>query len=198
MVQPLQRERRHRPRKKGRPLLWALASVVLLIALFGFGAAMQGFGAVDETRAAASTPEKSKKVAAPRPPGFGDKVRDGKLEFVVSTLDCSKSTVSNRILKTTADGKFCVVGLSVRNLDTGSKLFSSKVQTAYDAQGAKFNDDVLADFYANDNSQTFVKDIPPGGVVTGKVVFDVPRTTTLTWIELHDSLFSGGVRVKLD
>ncbi|MDT5033652.1 MAG: hypothetical protein QOC94_3823, partial [Actinoplanes sp.] len=117
--------------------------------------------------------------------------------FVVQKVDCSATTVSNQILRRTADGKFCIVSLSVRNLDTESKLFSSKLQNAYDARGDKFNDDVLADFYANDNSQTFFKDIPPNGVVTGKVVFDIPKTTKLTTIELHDSLFSGGVRVKL-
>jgi hypothetical protein len=174
--------------------------MVVLVALLGSGAAMRTLGHVDETKAARSTADKSKKpavTASPQPPGPGDKVRDGEFEFVVQKVDCSATTVSNQILRRTADGKFCIVSLSVRNLDTESKLFSSKLQNAYDARGDKFNDDVLADFYANDNSQTFFKDIPPNGVVTGKVVFDVPKTTKLTTIELHDSLFSGGVRVKL-
>ena len=31
--------------------------------------------------------------------------------------------------------------------------------------------------------------------MTGKLVFDLPRTAGLTALELHDSLLSGGVRV---
>jgi hypothetical protein len=179
-------------------LLWALTGVVVLVLLFGFGAAANNFGQVAKSEAATKTagPSKAKDKAkgGPKP---GTTVRDGDFEFKVSKMDCSKSTVTNKILKTTADGKFCVVSLSVRNLATKSKLFSSKIQSAYDADGTKYSDDVLADFYANDNSQTFLQEIAPGATVTGKIVFDVPAGTELTALELHDSFFSSGGRVSL-
>ena len=33
--------------------------------------------------------------------------------------------------------------------------------------------------------------------MTGKLVFDVPKSTKLTRMELHDSIFSDGVEVAL-
>jgi hypothetical protein len=33
--------------------------------------------------------------------------------------------------------------------------------------------------------------------VVGKIVFDVPKATALTTVELHDSFFSGGAKVTL-
>jgi hypothetical protein len=43
----------------------------------------------------------------------------------------------------------------------------------------------------------FLEDINPGNEVKGKLIFDVPKPTKLTAIELHDSMFSGGVKVAL-
>ncbi|WP_344936039.1 hypothetical protein [Actinoplanes nipponensis] len=31
----------------------------------------------------------------------------------------------------------------------------------------------------------------------GKLIFDVPKSTQLTAMELHDSMFSGGVKISL-
>jgi hypothetical protein len=174
-------------------LLWALAGAVVLIALFAFGATVQNLGDVKKSEAATTAP----KPVASKLPGFGDKVSDGTLGFVVSKVDCGRTSIGKEHLKTTAEGQFCVVSVRVHNLDTKSRLFSSRLQKAYAADGTKYTDDALADFYANDNSQTFLQSIAPGATVLGKIVFDVPKGVRLTGIELHDSLFSGGVRVEL-
>jgi hypothetical protein len=42
-----------------------------------------------------------------------------------------------------------------------------------------------------------VQRLTPGRKVTGRLVFDVPKTAKLTTLELHDSLLSGGVKVTL-
>lgn len=189
-VQPV---RQTRPRR-ATPWLWALAGVVVLILLFAFGASANDWGPATKSEAAVPTA----RPTVSRAPGIGAKVRDGDFEFKVSKVDCGRTTVTNGILKTTADGKFCVVSMTVRNLGDESKLFSSKIQHAYDAAGTKFTDDDLADFYANDNSQTFLKEIAPGRAVGKKIVFDVPAGTDLTVLELHESIFSSGVRVSLE
>jgi len=182
------------------PLLWALAAVGVLVGLFLFGAAAQDFGhekeaAVATTGRPAETGKTDAKVT--KSPGFGDAVRDGKFEFVVSRADCSKSTVGLEHLNRKAKGKFCVVDLSVKNIADEPQFFLGSAQKAFDAAGTKFTDDELAGFYANRDTQTFLQKIKPGGKVVGKVVFDVPKATKLTTVELHDSFFSGGVQITL-
>ena len=49
----------------------------------------------------------------------------------------------------------------------------------------------------NNEDQTFLEQINPGNRVTGTLIYDVPEGTKLTSIELHDSVFSGGVKVPL-
>jgi len=193
--------RRTRPAWNRSSTAWLSVGVVVLVGLFMAGFAAHGFDRADEDGVTSAAPGKlgNKPAAtrAPRQPAFGDPVRDGKFEFVVARMDCGKSTVTNGYLKTTARGKFCVVSLSARNVGDQSRIFSGRAQKAFDAAGAEFSNDSLADFYANDNSQTFLKRIVPGAKVTGKVVFDVPRSTTPTVIELHDSFLSDGIRVNL-
>jgi len=213
---PAQQSRTHpprttRPTTARGPLLWSLAAVGLLIGLFLAGATIENFGHADDTVAAttgqpkATSPTKAggkPKGAglptgkAPRPPGLGDPVRDGKFEFVVSSAECA-SSVGNKLLNLKADGKYCVVDLTVKNIADKPQFFLGSAQKAFDAAGTKYTDDKVAGFYANGDTKTFVKKISPGEKVAGKVVFDVPKATTLTLIELHDSFFSGGVQVVL-
>lgn len=174
--------------------------MALLVGLFIFGATAGTFRSQQDTAAAATgQPPSSGKTSAktPKPPGFGDPVRDGKFEFVVSKADCSKSTVGLEHLHRTAKGKFCVVSLSVKNIADQPQFFLGSAQKAFDAAGTKFADDELAGFYANRDTQTFLQKIKPGGKVVGKVVFDVPKSTKLITVELHDSFFSGGATVTL-
>jgi hypothetical protein len=42
-----------------------------------------------------------------------------------------------------------------------------------------------------------VEPINPGNAVAGVILFDLPRGAKPTKIELHDSVFSGGVTVTL-
>lgn len=190
-------------RTRYAPLLWALAAVGLLAGLFLAGAAAQDFGrGPDDTAATAAAGQAKGKSRttrkAPKPPGIGDAVRDGKFEFVVSRVDCAKSSVGSKYLNRKTEGKYCVVHLSVRNIADQPQLFLGSAQKAFDAAGTEFTDDKIAGLYANDETQTFLQKIGPGGRVVGKIVFDVPATTTLTVVELHDSFFSGGARVTLE
>ena len=43
----------------------------------------------------------------------------------------------------------------------------------------------------------FLNEINPGNSTKGRLIFDVPKSTKLTALELHDSPFSGGVEVSL-
>jgi hypothetical protein len=130
-------------------------------------------------------------------PGMGDPVRDGKFEFTVTKLDCSKSRVGSEFLNETAQGKFCIISVTVKNIGKEAQTFDGSSQKAYDADGTEFSNDTGAEIYANEGSPTFLQEINPGNQVKGKLIFDVPKSTKLTSIELHDSMFSGGVKVSL-
>lgn len=185
--------RKTRPRAPLRPLLAGLAVAGTLIVLFLAGAAAENLGHRDPA-AATSSPEAGTKANLPR---LGKAVRDGRFEFVVRQVDCSKNTVGVEHLKRTAAGRYCVVSLSVRNIATSPQIFLGKVQKAYDAAGTGYTEDAIASLYANQNIRTLLRKIDPGDSVTGKMVFDVPKGTTLTTLELHDSYLSGGVEVAL-
>jgi hypothetical protein len=179
-----------------KPLFAVLFAGIAVAALFLAGMAAERFGGKEPAAATTVTPTR----AAPKPPpepGVGDAVRDGKFEFVVSQVDCSRSTVGVEHLKRTAKGRFCVISLSVRNIADGSQYFLGHAQKAFDAAGTKYGDDEIAGVYANHDTGTFLSKLGPGERSSGKLVFDVPRTVRLTTLELHDSLLSGGVRVSL-
>jgi hypothetical protein len=145
----------------------------------------------------AGKPQAKPKPTAKQAPGLNTAVRDGKFEFVVTGVDCSKSTLGHDFLTKKAQGRFCVVDVSVRNIGKEAQMFAGFSQKAFDAAGAEFTNDGGAEFYANDNNETFLNEINPGNQVKGRVVFDVPKGTVLATIELHDSAFSGGVKVAL-
>jgi hypothetical protein len=194
-----------RPVRKTRsgPRLGVVFSVVgavgVLIVLFGVGAAAENRGR-DSSPAAVNGPA-GRRSTPPRTaaevPGLGDPVRDGKFEFVVSRVDCSRSTVGLEHLKRTAAGRYCVLSVSIRNIADQPKFFLGRAQKVSDGAGNEYRDDELAGLAANRQNQTFLRKIGPGGEVSGKIVFDVPKGTRLTTAELHDSYFSGGVQVAL-
>ncbi|MBM2615654.1 DUF4352 domain-containing protein [Actinoplanes sp. LDG1-06] len=123
--------------------------------------------------------------------------RDGKFEFTVKSMDCTKSTLGPSALPVKAQGTFCVVTVTVKNIGAEAQYFDGSSQKAYDAKGTQFSDHVEAEVAINSGAATFLEQINPGNQVTGKLVYDVPKGTKLTSIELHDSMFSGGVKIPL-
>ncbi|SRR6266704_3547855 len=129
--------------------------------------------------------------------GLNQPVRDGKFEFTVTDVNCGATTVGPADLGKTAQGQFCQVGVTVKNIGNQAQTFDGSSQKAYDASHTQFSDDTTAEVYANQNNQTFLQQINPGNQVKGILVFDVPKTTKITTLELHDSPFSSGVKVKV-
>ncbi|GIF25497.1 hypothetical protein BJ973_003774 [Actinoplanes tereljensis] len=190
----------HDRRAPLNPLLAVLFAVGAVAVLFLAGLAAQRYGSKEPAAVAgpAATTKATKKApTTPPPPGVGDPVRDGKFEFVVSRVDCSRTKVGLEHLEKTAKGKYCVVSLSVRNIADESQYFLGRWQKAFDAAGTEYGNDEIAGVYANHDTQTFLKKLSPGDRVEGKLVFDVPKATRLTSLELHDSLLSGGVKVTV-
>jgi len=124
-------------------------------------------------------------------------VRDGKFEFVVSKVDCGKSSVGTGGLVKKAQGQFCIVSLSAKNIGDKSQYLDGGSQKAFDSQNRTFSADSAAGIYLGDEGNTFLNQINPGNSVSGKVVFDVPKDAKITRLELHDSPFSQGAPVAV-
>ncbi|WP_433363181.1 DUF4352 domain-containing protein [Actinoplanes sp. CA-142083] len=178
-------------------VLLACGAVVVLLVV-GFVAQRQT-GTEAAATTVTSTPSRTTpaRPSSKPPAGVGQAVRDGKFEFVVSRVDCTQSSVGLEHFRRTAKGKYCVVSLSVRNVADGSQFFVGGAQRAFDTAGVEYGNDEIAGVYANRDTETFLRKVDPGHEVSGKLVFDVPKAATLTSLELHDSLLSGGVRVTL-
>lgn len=129
---------------------------------------------------------------------IGQAARDGKFEFTVTSLECGKTKVGSEFLNRTAQGQFCMINVTIKNIGNEKQTLYSQNQKAFDAQGREFTPDDTAMIYASTaSSSTWLQDINPGNSVSGAIIFDVPKDATLVTAELHDSTFSGGVKVSL-
>jgi hypothetical protein len=149
----------------------------------------------DPTGGTAEIPEPTEKAGETAT--IGQPVRDGKFEFVVQKIRCGVDKVGNQYLNEKAQGQFCLVTLTVRNIGNEPQTFSDFDQLAYDSKAREYKPDTEAGIYANEDTNVWLNEINPGNKITGVLVFDIPGGTKLTILELHDSGFSGGVEVSL-
>jgi hypothetical protein len=127
----------------------------------------------------------------------GEPARDGDFEFIVTNVDCGRSTVGDAMRSTTARGIYCLVTLAVKNVGTRAQPFDESGQRAYDEKGERYSHDANAEFAVNAGQHAWFKEIDPGGQVSGELVFDIPKARSLTSVELHGSPVSSGVKVPL-
>jgi hypothetical protein len=153
-------------------------------------------GKADGGKATKPTEAAEEPAAEPELPGVGDAVRDGKFEFTVTKVEPGVQEIGDEFLSQEAQGQFVLVHLTVENIGNESQYFDGNNVTAYDAENREFAADTEAAIYLDD-SNSFLNEINPGNSVDGVVVFDVPADVELSQLELHDSVFSGGVEVTL-
>lgn len=160
-----------------------------------------GTAPISEIAAVAPVAPVEKTAAASIPkslPGMNVPVRDGKFEFVVTDVETGLTSIGdNPYLMKQAQGQFVVVTISVTNTSGEPKGLSPDNQEMYDAQGRKFTSDTSAALNL-DSDVPIWDEINPGNAVTIKVVYDMPAGAQPAEMELHDSMFSGGVRVALN
>ena len=129
---------------------------------------------------------------------IGTAVRDGRFEFVVHSVQCGVGQLGPDNAEQRAEGQFCLVSLTVKNIGDQPHTMTDRAQKGYGTNGSRYGTNSTAGLYANDtNSQVWLKAIHPGAEVTGTIVYDLPRGVELSELELHDSLTSGGVTIDL-
>lgn len=144
-----------------------------------------------EPAAEETTPEVTEDPA-PSAPGIGDPVRDGKFEFVVNSVECGLTLIGTADFGVTAQGQFCLVNLSVTNIGNEPQAFFGDNQKLFNEAGQEYSASSEAAIYLPEANSLF-QEINPGNQLTGIVVFDIPADAVPVRIELHDSVFSGGV-----
>ena len=137
-------------------------------------------------------------VAATAAPA-GSAVRDGKFEFQILNIARAKTVsdpTGNPYMTATAQGEFIVITMSVANIGDQPQNYFGQNQKVIDASGREYGANSEADMYMN-TSNSVMGDINPGNSIQVKAAFDVPPGTQPAALEVHDSMFSGGVSVKL-
>ncbi|KWV32505.1 DUF4352 domain-containing protein [Micromonospora rifamycinica] len=157
------------------------------------GAAPANTTAAPATSKAAPAVKTTTAPAPPKPktPGIGDKVRGGDFEFTVKGVKCGISRVGNDFLNTKAQGTFCKVSVTVKNVTKRAHTFHADGSlSAQDSKGREYEADGEAGIYGNSDGQGFLDEINPGNSVTANVFFDVPKGTKLKTITLDAGLFT--------
>jgi len=175
-----------------------LTTIGVLIVLAIIGSASSGNKGTQTASTSGSNSSQPKNQATTAK--LNEVANDGKFAFTVTSVECGKTSVgTNQYLQKQAQGQFCLLNVSIKNIgDQAQSLFSGN-QYLYDAQNHKYSADDQATLYAgpSGSTNTWYNDINPGNAVSGTIVFDVPKDVTPATAELHDSAFSHGVKVNL-
>jgi hypothetical protein len=126
----------------------------------------------------------------------GTAVRDGQFEFTVTKVEKGVASVGADFLAEKAQGQFVLVHVTVKNIGAKPQTLIDSVQKVRDGEGREFTTDSTAAIVIKGND-VFFNEINPGNAVKGTLVYDMPKGAKPASIELHDSMFSGGVTVTL-
>lgn len=195
-----------------KPLLAGPAALVALMVISGI--ASSGGGETEQPATSnaaapadnsAAAPANDVEVAEPEAeapaaenlPGLGDRVQDGKFTFVVHSFDCGEKSVGSQYMEEKAQGQFCLMDISVENHGDAPQMLSGSDQLVFDSKGREFANDDMAAMSIEGNDALWLEEINPGNKVRGTLVFDVPEKAKIVSAELHDSMFSSGVKLSL-
>ena len=180
--------------KKKRKWPWIVGGLALLSILGCIGLFTLVLGGTAKVANELDQNTKGQNAAAG---AMGKAATDGKFQFTVNTMKGGTKQVGSELLTAKAQGQFCLINVTVKNIGESAEIFDGSSQKAYDAKNTEYSQDSTASIYVNEQNQTFLQQINPGNQVKGTLVFDVPAGTKLTSIVMHESMFSAGVKVPL-
>lgn len=178
--------------KKKRYILPIAAVVLLFVGIAASGGSDTPGGDGASQQATAGEDEKAK-VAK-----IGETVTSGSFEFTVKGIECGKTSVGDQFISEEAQGQYCMLDVTAKNVGDEAKYLNADSQYLYDDQDREFSADSMATTYVNPDSTTFfIEEINPGNGVSGKIAFDVPKDANIVSAKVGEGLFEGGVKVNL-
>lgn len=193
----------HPPRKRrGRwvllYILAALAVVIVIGQLAGGGNKGQpAAGGSTGDSGGASAQSAPASHAAPNPHAV---VRDGDFAFRFLGMNCGPGAAARVYSEPDLTGslppgsKECLVKLRVTDDRGEAQTWFASNQTAIDAQGHRLSTDDNDIFLAAAHENT---QLNPGVSITALVPYNLPKGDRIVKLELHDSVLSFGVTVRL-
>jgi hypothetical protein len=182
---------------------WQRPSAAGLAALAAF-ALLAMVASCEDPTLEPQAPGPATEAATPEPepagPGIGDEARDGKFAFTVNRVDCLDGPLeaddgwSDDVA---AQGRWCLVDLTVENVGDEPQHLAASAQYLQDADGRRHQASDDLDVFLLLDSPIYER-INPGNVTSGVLAFDMPADAVPAAAVLHDSPFSGGVTVRLD
>jgi len=181
------------PRKRSKSP-WVFGGLLLIVVLGLAGTLVVALGGPGSVMNALGFDQASKKAVDGR---MNTPIADGTFELTVTAARCGLDKVGDGKTAQPAQGQFCLIDVTVKNVGSSPVLFDDISQTAYDATGNQYSADSAADVVANKAQPTFLQQITPGATVHGRLAFDISTRERLTAVVLHESIFSDGVRIPL-
>ncbi len=169
------------------------------VVVLGIAAGSGADGGPDTKPTSSSDQPQEQEAPAPSMAGMNQPARDGKFEFVVSSMQCGATEVGEEFLTERAQGQFCLLDVTVKNIGKESQTLSATNQYLLNDADVEYSASFEASFAYNQAQDTDVlfEDINPGNSISGTFVFDVPMDAQITTARLHDSAFSGGILIDL-
>lgn len=130
-------------------------------------------------------------------PGLNAPVRDGKFEFTVTKVEPGKTQIGDQYVGEKAQGQFVLVTVTVKNIGDEPQTLIDSEQKLIDGSGRQYTSNSMAALLLPGNEDAFITDINPGNSIKAVLVYDMPKGAEPASIQLHDSMFSGGVKVDL-
>ena len=187
-------------KSSGRTALIVVGVIVVLFAIgkCGGGDDSSSSSSSSSTSTRALTAPVSTTAPTPTVAPAGSAVRDGKFEFRVLgvTRAAQAGDLSNPYMIAEAQGEFIIVTLSVQNIGDVPQSYFGANQKLIDVSGREYGSDSEASLWMNQEG-AIMSDINPGNAIQVRAAFDVPPGTQPAELQLHDSMFSGGVSVGL-
>ena len=176
--------------------------IVVIFIILGAISAAGGSGR-SSTSTSSSTPSssssatpKATEAAKPSGPAIGSSASDGKFTFAIWKINCTKKTVSGALGTSTAQGHYCILDVSIKNTGNEAQTVFSSNMKLIDDQDREFKTDDMAQMNTG-QTDLWLKEINPGNQIDGQLIFDVPADAKIVTAEMHDSAFSGGVKIDL-
>ena len=140
-------------------------------------------------------------TAATRQAMIGEEARDGQLAFVVEDFSCGPERIPAGVAARSAQGKLCLLRLTVTNISGSPAMFLGRFQYLLDGQSRSYGADegLTRAVPENANRSLSELNINPSTTVPMALLYDVPET-----LEPVEAQFKGtgrsrfGVNVRLE